>query len=203
MREKPINVLLIDDNPEKTGLIPNIIRVSCDNILRLEHVDRLSERLECFDLREIEVILLDLGLPDDSSDIYTFIRVCSNVLKVPVIVLSDYEDLTLERCMMQARAQDYLVKDQIDSKLLVRSIRHAIERQKLISELQDPHDKNEMLHGLLPICASCKKIRDNRGFWNEIEEYIRAHSEADFTHSCCPECATKYYPEFTKSRISV
>ena len=203
MREKAINVLLIDGNPEGTGLIPNIIRETGDEVLTLEHVDCLADGLECFNLREIDVILLDLGLQDDRSGINTFIRVCYNVLKVPVIVLNDYDDEMIERNMMQSRAQDYLIKDQIESKLLVRSIRHAIERQRVIYELQEPYDKSEMLQGLLPICASCKKIRDNDGYWNEIEDYIRDRSEADFTHGCCPECAQKYYPEFTKTEISV
>ena len=52
------------------------------------------------------------------------------------------------------------------------------------------------LSGLLPICSSCKKIRDDNGYWNQIEIYIREHSKADFTHSVCPECAKKLYPEF-------
>jgi PAS domain S-box-containing protein len=52
------------------------------------------------------------------------------------------------------------------------------------------------LSGMLPICASCKKIRDDKGYWNQIEEYIRDHSEAEFTHSICQDCAEKLYPEF-------
>jgi hypothetical protein len=51
------------------------------------------------------------------------------------------------------------------------------------------------LRGVLPICASCKKIRDDEGYWNQIESYISNHSEADFTHGICPECAKKLYPE--------
>ena len=141
MREKAINVLLIDGNPEGTGLMPDVIRDAGDDVLTLEHVDCLADGLECFNLREIDVILLDLGFPEDNRDINTFIRVCYNVLKVPVIALSDYEDEMLERRMMQSRAQDYLVKEQIASKLLVRSIRHAIERQRLICELQEPFNK--------------------------------------------------------------
>lgn len=52
------------------------------------------------------------------------------------------------------------------------------------------------LRGLLPICANCKKIRDDRGYWNQIESYVREHSEAEFSHGICPECAAKLYPEF-------
>ena len=54
----------------------------------------------------------------------------------------------------------------------------------------------KILGGLLPICASCKKIRDDRGYWNQIEIYVREHSEADFSHGICPECAAKLYPEY-------
>ncbi len=56
------------------------------------------------------------------------------------------------------------------------------------------------LSGLLPICASCKKIRDDKGYWNQIEIYIRNHSEADFSHSICPDCVTKLYPDFKKKK---
>ncbi len=71
-----------------------------------------------------------------------------------------------------------------------------IEREKLISELQKALEKIETLQGILPICASCKKIRDDKGHWNQIETYIRDHSEAEFSHSICPECAKKLYPKF-------
>ena len=64
-------------------------------------------------------------------------------------------------------------------------------------ELKEALDKVKLLSGFLPICASCKKIRDDKGYWNQIEIYIRDHSEAEFSHSVCPECAKKLYPDFT------
>jgi len=70
------------------------------------------------------------------------------------------------------------------------------EREKLITELQEAISKVKLLSGLLPICSSCNKIRDDEGYWKKIEIYIREHSEADFSHSICPECAKKLYPEF-------
>ena len=57
-------------------------------------------------------------------------------------------------------------------------------------------NKIRHLEGFLPICASCKKIRDDNGCWKQVESYIRDHSEAEFSHSICPECAKKLYPEF-------
>jgi len=50
--------------------------------------------------------------------------------------------------------------------------------------------------GLLPICASCKRVRDDKGYWNQLEAYVRDHSEAEFSHGICPDCAEKLYPEF-------
>jgi len=69
------------------------------------------------------------------------------------------------------------------------------ERERLISELQNALADVKKLSGLLPICSSCKKIRDDKGYWNQIESYIRDHSEAQFSHSICPECVKKLYPD--------
>lgn len=69
------------------------------------------------------------------------------------------------------------------------------EREKLIAELQDALAKVKLLSGMLPICASCKKIRDDKGYWKQIESYITEHSEVLFSHGMCPECAIKAYKE--------
>ena len=65
-----------------------------------------------------------------------------------------------------------------------------------ITELKNTIDKVKTLSGLLPICANCKNIRDDKGYWNQIEAYIRDHSEAEFSHSICPKCAKNLYPDF-------
>lgn len=64
-----------------------------------------------------------------------------------------------------------------------------------VAELKEALGKVKTLSGFLPICASCKKIRDDRGYWNQIESYIRDHSEAEFSHGICPGCARDLYPE--------
>ena len=70
--------------------------------------------------------------------------------------------------------------------------KHLEEEQgKLVAELQDAVARVKKLSGMLPICASCKKIRDDKGYWQQIEAYIRDHSEAEFSHSICPECAER------------
>jgi methyl-accepting chemotaxis protein len=74
--------------------------------------------------------------------------------------------------------------------------RMETERDKLIVELKEALAEVKQLSGLLPICASCKKIRDDKGYWNQIETYISEHSEAMFTHAICPDCGKKLYPEY-------
>jgi hypothetical protein len=69
------------------------------------------------------------------------------------------------------------------------------EKQNLIDELQKALSEVKKLSGFLPICASCKKIRDDTGYWNEIERYIGEHSEVEFSHGICPDYMRKLYPE--------
>lgn len=75
--------------------------------------------------------------------------------------------------------------------------RHAAdqEREHLIGELRAALTKVKRLSGLLPICSCCKKIRDDHGYWNQLEVYIQEHSDASFTHSFCPDCVKRLYPE--------
>ncbi len=70
------------------------------------------------------------------------------------------------------------------------------ERERLIAELQEALAKIKTLKGLIPICASCKNVRDDQGYWQQVEVYIREHSEAEFSHGLCPDCARELYPEF-------
>lgn len=72
------------------------------------------------------------------------------------------------------------------------------ERIKLVSELQEALDNVKTLRGFIPICASCKKIRDDNGYWNQIEAYLSRHSLAEFSHSICPQCAKTIYPKYYK-----
>jgi len=74
-------------------------------------------------------------------------------------------------------------------------IRAEKEKETLIAKLQESLSQVKQLSGLLPICASCKNIRDDKGYWNRIEAYIKAHSEAEFSHGICPDCARKLYPD--------
>jgi hypothetical protein len=74
------------------------------------------------------------------------------------------------------------------------------EKEILISELKQALEEVSKLSGLLPICSSCKNIRDDKGYWNQIESYIKDHSDAEFSHSICPDCSQKLYGNFVKNK---
>lgn len=80
----------------------------------------------------------------------------------------------------------------------IESLRGRFEREShtLIKELETALSEVKTLKGLLPICANCKKIRDDQGYWNQIESYLQQHAQASFTHSVCPDCIRELYPEF-------
>lgn len=82
------------------------------------------------------------------------------------------------------------------SKDITERKRAEEEREKLIADLTAALSKIRTLSGLLPICASCKKIRNDQGYWTQIESYIREHSDAEFSHGLCPVCADRLYPGF-------
>ncbi len=75
------------------------------------------------------------------------------------------------------------------------------EREKLVAELKEALANVKSLSGLLPICASCKKIRDDKGYWSQVESYIQKHSEATFTHGICPDCIKKWYPDLAEAGL--
>lgn len=80
-------------------------------------------------------------------------------------------------------------------KEIIRRRQAEQEREKVIQDLQNALLNVKQLKGLLPICSSCKKIRDDQGYWQQVEEYVTQHSEAEFSHGICPQCMEKLYPE--------
>jgi PAS domain S-box-containing protein len=101
---------------------------------------------------------------------------------------------------LEANKQPYLIDGKVAGFIgVARDITKRVameeERENLIAELQDALGNIKTLKGLLPICASCKKIRDDQGYWQQIEAYVSDHSDAEFSHGICPECAQRLYPD--------
>lgn len=198
MAETPgIVVLLIEDSEDDAALISRILLKITSVSVDIKHADSLSSAIQLLVSEQFDVILSDLGLPD-SQGIETFERIHAWRPNTPVIILSGLSDEDLALKAVQSGAQDYLVKGKVDSNLLGRSLRYAIERQKLLSQLEESLKEIKTLKGLIPMCAWCKKIRDDKGYWKRVETYIEEHTGAAFTHGICPDCLKKIEPKAPK-----
>ncbi|MBU4286290.1 MAG: response regulator [Kiritimatiellae bacterium] len=201
MTTKTRTVLLIEDDPADAQLIMEILREEPENAMEILHVSTLAHGLKALACGGIDIVLLDLTLPDSSGH-NTFAMLHEHVSTIPVIVLTGMDDKEMAIRIVQEGAQDYLVKSLVDYTMLARSIGYSIERKRtllekdlLIGQLRETLADVKTLSGLLPICASCKHIRDDKGYWHQVESYIQQHSTAVFTHGLCPKCSQKIYPK--------
>ena len=202
MPKQSITLLLIEDNPVDAMLIKEIIGQLREpgTAWKLIQADRLAQGLEILGHGPLDAILLDLNLPD-SQGLATFTAVQQTAPTIPIIMCTANDDEALAIRTVNAGAQDYLVKGFINHMLLIRSVRYAIERkrleqerERLIKELQEALAHVKTLSGLLPICANCKKIRDDQGYWHQVEQFISEHTDVNFSHGICPECVHNLYP---------
>ena len=125
-----IRVLLIEDNPIHVKLVDNLLASSRAPAFDLETAGQLSEGLSRLDRGDIELVLLDFTLPD-SQDLETFIRVRAHVPHLPVVIVTGMDDIKLAAKAVEAGAQDYLVKTQLNASILARSLRYALERTRV------------------------------------------------------------------------
>lgn len=187
--DDPIRVFMIEDNDDDAELIRRFLTVGQSRQIEVEVSDRLSSALERLRGEKYDIILSDLGLPDGWG-LDTFVKVHSEFPAIPIIILTGSDDEAGALEAMRRGAQDYLVKNQITGTSLVRVIRYAIERQKLLARLEKSLKEIKTLRKLLPICAWCKNIRNDQGYWNNIETYIK-ETGIEFTHGICPACSEK------------
>jgi len=209
--ENALKILLVEDNRTDAVLIEEMIHQpdadgSYDINYELIHKELLRDALKYLAENRVDVILLDLSLPD-SKGLETVRKMGEREKDVPIIVLTGLDDDAVAIQALQNSVQDYLNKNRMDSILLHRSIRYSMERfnnirqkERLIKELKEALDNIKTLQGLLPICAGCKNIRNDDGYWIQLESYLTSHSDLNFTHSICPDCVKKLYPEFTRNK---
>ena len=144
MEGEKIRILLIEDNPGDARLLRELLAAKDGASFDLEHEDRLSTALARLAQDDIDVILLDLSLPD-SHGLDGLNKICAQAPKVPIVVLSGLSDEAVAIKAVQEGAQDYLVKGSVDSDSLVRSLHYAIERQHLRVALRESEARYRLL----------------------------------------------------------
>ena len=129
MTDKPVSILLIEDNPGDRRLIREMLAEAGNVAFDVQYADRLQAAMECLGQNGVEVILLDLGLPD-SQGLETLRKVYAQASEMPIVVLTGLNDEMVGVQAINEGAQDYLIKGQVDTQLLRRTIRYAIERKQ-------------------------------------------------------------------------
>ena len=129
------------------------------------------------------------------SDVRAFIDLTQGATEEFVVLRKDGERFYVEVSCSNVTNDKGNVSGRMASFVDITQRKHMeLERETLVAQLENALAKVKTLRGLVPICASCKNIRDDKGFWHQVEAYVRDHSDAVFSHSICPNCADKLYP---------
>jgi len=145
-----------------------------------------------------DIVLMDIRLEGkmDGIEVAEHIR---SQYRIPIVFLTAYYDETTVERAKKTEPCAYLSKpfEEIDLKIAIElgiyRARLESEKEALINDLQKALSEVKTLKGFLPICSHCKNIRDDKGYWNQIEGYIQKHSDAEFSHGMCPECSDELY----------
>jgi diguanylate cyclase (GGDEF)-like protein len=173
-----IKILLVEDNPDSIELMQEeLLEGNGIKKFKLEFAERLSAALERLNEGGIDVILLDITLPD-SQGIDTFIKVQAHVPDIPVILLSNLDDESFAVKAVQEGAQDYLVKGRVDKDLLVRTIRYSIERHQMLKRLEQAQKELQRLAHY----DSLTGLLNRKLFYEHLGKSLaRAHREEKIT----------------------
>jgi PAS domain S-box-containing protein len=167
----PTHILLIEDNPGDAGILRTLLAETEPGQFTLTHVDRLSQGTTALRKGGIDIVLLDLSLPD-SQGFATLIAMHKVAAEIPIVVMTGIEDEALGIQLIQQGAQDYLVKGQVTGPLLQRSLRYALERVRMANELRQ---KTTLLQSVLDSMAEGVVTADNSGafqVWNPAAQHI-------------------------------
>lgn len=151
---------------------------------------------------EPQLVLLDWEMPEmDGPEVCERVRALAGAPTHYIIMLTGRLDVDDVVAGLRAGANDYIRKPFDSAELRarvevgVRMIQLEAALAGRVEELENALAEVQTLSGLLPICAGCKKIRNGKGYWDEVEEYMTRHSDLTFSHGLCPDCITKYYPD--------
>jgi DNA-binding response OmpR family regulator len=149
------------------------------------------------------LVILDWTMPEmDGLEVVRRVRALPTDRPPHIIMLTARGEKADIIAGLEAGASDYLAKpfDPGELRARVEVGRRMVEMQDALASkaeaLRQALDQIKTLSGIIPICANCKKIRDDQGYWNQVEVYVRDHSEAVFSHGLCPECKVRLYPKF-------
>ncbi len=207
-----MGILIVDDSPDQQVLLRAFLGKSGHADLLSADSAKAAFSMLDMDGQEppsrIDLILMDVLMPEmDGVEACRQIKSRPHLFDIPIIMVTAKNDHSNLQAAFTAGAIDYITKPVNSVELLARvcsalALKKEMDcRKTREGELRRSNDELQkalrdvkVLRGLIPICASCKKIRNDGGFWQQLEEYIGEHSEAEFSHGICQHCVKKLYP---------
>ena len=197
-----MNILIAEDDEISKKMLQTILIKSGHSVAAVEDG---VKALEAIQKTVPDMLITDWMMPDmDGLELCRRLRALSLPGYVYTILLTALTEKEKIREGLDAGADDYVTKPYDRTELLarVRAGERVIQLEKSLRqrnvELSEALNQVKQLKGLLPICMFCKKIRKDENYWQQIEQYLVEHTEADFSHSICPECMEKHYPEYRR-----
>jgi AmiR/NasT family two-component response regulator len=202
---KPLRVVIADDQESMSAIIRR-------QLVKIGHVvigkaTNGRQAVEMTQLLQPDIVLMDIEMPE--MDGLEAARLIHEQCPLPVVLLTGHDDPEMVRRASQSGVGAYLMKPpsapEIERAIIIAVARFAdlMELRRLNVELKTALDNVKALKGLLPICAGCKKIRDDKGYWEGVETYIKKHADVEFSHGLCPECLTRLYPEYKPKKTDM
>jgi DNA-binding response OmpR family regulator len=195
-------VLLVDDVPENAEMLYRILK---DQEYRFAVATNVAETFMAVGRKIPDLILLDVMLPDgDGFSVAEELRKKYPDEEIPIIFITARANIDDKIKGFSVGGIDYIPKPFHNREVLLRVRTHvelvlARKRQEiLINKLRTTLEEVRSLRQILPICSNCKKVRDDEGYWQNVEQYMSKYRNLEFSHGLCPDCFRELYPEYTK-----
>jgi CheY-like chemotaxis protein len=205
MSHEKNKILIVDDTPANIQVLNETLNNEFKTYFALEGSEALQKAQSIMP----DLILLDIMMPAlDGFEVCRRLKESEQLRNIPVIFITALGQPEEELRGLTMGAADYITKPFNPGLVLLRVRNHIelkIQRDALEQrtvELEKALGEIKVLQGIIPICAACKKIRDDQGYWQQLEGYINDHSNAKFSHSICPACAKELYPEQYEKMVS-
>lgn len=190
--DKP-RVMIVDDVTENLRILVELLKDDY-HLIPLKSGKVALEKMAQDPLPDLA--LLDIVMPGmDGYELCARLKNNPRTKEIPVIFITAVSEVMDDAKAFELGAVDYVPKPFNPLTVKARINTH-IKLSRTLKKLQSALKDIRTLSGLIPICASCKKIRDDKGFWNQVENYIQDRSDVHFSHGICPDCKGKLYPDF-------
>lgn len=202
----PFTLLLIEQTPEGTDYLSFLLGQFSPLAVDWIHVTSLGQAIAQLSESGVHGVLLDVTVSD--GPVHTMIsQMCAAAPETPIVVLADKWDDALAQQVIQAGAQDYLLKERTDASLLMRALYIAVKRKQgeaaqegLIRRLWRVLSISRLVGSVEHMCIFCKKFRDEHGLWVSLERYLQDRVGMEIRHGMCMECSRCQYSEITEAR---